>query len=45
MKCSTERSGRTKQFNAKENCRSYLANGGATNTDFMMYEYRYIVVF
>ena len=37
VKCSTERPGRTLQFNVKENCRSYQANGGAVNTDFMMY--------
>ena len=35
--CSIEHPGRTLQFNAKNNCRSYLtyeAKGVATNTDF-----------
>ena len=36
VKFGTERPGRTEQFNAKENCRSYEANGDAMNTDFMM---------
>ena len=36
VKCNTKRHRRTLQFNAKEDCRSYLARGGAKNTDFMM---------
>ena len=34
--CSTKRPCRNLQFNAKDNCRSYSARGGATSSDFMM---------